>query len=107
MSLKGTKTAKNLMISFAGESQARTRYTYYASEAKKEGYVQISNIFMETAENEKEHAKRFMKFLREELEGEAIEVNWNYRHFIHNHFFCFSHCFKTYFLICSTFCSKN
>lgn len=78
MSLKGTKTAKNLMISFAGESQARTRYTYYASEAKKEGYVQISNIFMETAENEKEHAKRFMKFLREELEGEAIEVNWNY-----------------------------
>ncbi len=78
MSLKGTKTAKNLMISFAGESQARTRYTYYASEAKKEGYVQISNIFMETAENEKEHAKRFMKFLREDLEGEAIEIEWNY-----------------------------
>ncbi len=78
MSLRGTKTAKNLMISFAGESQARTRYTYYASEAKKEGYVQISNIFMETAENEKEHAKRFMKFLREDLEGEAIEIEWNY-----------------------------
>lgn len=78
MSLRGTKTAKNLMISFAGESQARTRYTYYASEAKKEGYVQISNIFMETAENEKEHAKRFMKFLRDDLEGEAIEIEWNY-----------------------------
>lgn len=50
------------MKSFAGEAQARTRYTYYASTAKKEGYVQISNIFMETAENEKEHAKRFLNF---------------------------------------------
>lgn len=74
-SLKGTKTAQNLMQSFAGESQARMRYTYYASEAKKEGYVQISNIFMETAENEKEHAKRFMKFLRESLQGETVEIN--------------------------------
>ena len=55
MSLKGTKTANNLMISFAGESQATMRYTYYASVAKKEGYVQISNIFEETARNEKEH----------------------------------------------------
>lgn len=72
--LKGTKTAKNLMISFAGESQARTRYTYYASQARKEGYVQISNIFTETAENEKEHAKRFFKFLNADLPGEAIEI---------------------------------
>ncbi len=60
-SLKGTKTLENLMKAFAGESQARTRYTYYATVAKKHGYVQIANIFMETAENEKEHAKRFMK----------------------------------------------
>ena len=73
-SLKGTKTAENLMKSFAGESQARTRYTYYASQAKKEGYVQISNIFLETAENEKEHAKRFFKFLNETLEGETVEI---------------------------------
>ncbi|NLJ98286.1 MAG: rubrerythrin family protein, partial [Tissierellia bacterium] len=77
-SLKGTKTAENLMKSFAGESQARTRYTYYASQAKKEGYVQISNIFLETAENEKEHAKRFFKFLSESLEGEAVEINAEY-----------------------------
>ena len=63
-SLKGTKTAENLMKSFAGECQARTRYTYFASAARKEGFVQISNIFMETAENEKEHAKRFYKFLK-------------------------------------------
>ena len=62
--LKGTKTAENLMKAFAGESQARNRYTYYASVAKKEGYVQISNIFLETADNEKEHAKRFFKFLK-------------------------------------------
>lgn len=73
-SLKGTKTAENLMKSFAGESQARTRYTYYASQAKKEGYVQISNIFLETAENEKEHAKRFFKFLNEQLEGQEINI---------------------------------
>jgi rubrerythrin len=77
-SLKGTKTAENLMKAFAGESQARTRYTYYASQAKKEGYVQISNIFMETAENEKEHAKRFFKFLNESLCGEAVEINAAY-----------------------------
>ena len=73
-SLKGTKTAENLMKSFAGESQARTRYTYYSSIAKKEGYIQISNIFMETAEQEKEHAKRFYKFLKSDFVDEAIEV---------------------------------
>ncbi len=77
-SLKGTKTAENLMKAFAGESQARNRYTYYASTARKEGYVQISNIFMETAENEKEHAKRFFKFLNESLKGEAVEINAAY-----------------------------
>jgi len=77
-SLKGTKTAENLMKSFAGESQARTRYTYYASEARKEGYVQIQNIFMETAENEKEHAKRFFKFLNKDFCGEAIEIKADY-----------------------------
>ena len=64
MILKGTKTSENLMKAFAGESQARTRYTYYSSIAKKQGYVQISNIFMETAEQEKEHAKKFYKFLK-------------------------------------------
>jgi rubrerythrin len=62
-SLKGTKTEKNLLTAFAGESQARNRYTYYSSAAKKEGYVQISLIFTETAEQEKEHAKRLFKFL--------------------------------------------
>lgn len=77
-SLKGTKTAENLMKSFAGESQARTRYTYYASVAKKEGYVQISNIFTETADQEKEHAKRFYKFLTECFQGEQLEVNAAY-----------------------------
>ena len=66
-SLKGTKTAENLLKAFAGESQARNRYTYYASVARKEGYVQISNIFLETADHEKEHAKRFFKFLNESL----------------------------------------
>jgi len=63
MKLKGTKTEKNLLAAFAGESQARNRYTYFASAAKKEGYEQISALFIETAENEKEHAKRFFKFL--------------------------------------------
>lgn len=77
-SLKGTKTAENLMKSFAGESQARTRYTYYASVAKKEGFIQISNIFMETAENEKEHAKRFFKFLNESLKDETVEIKASY-----------------------------
>ncbi|GAA0071297.1 rubrerythrin family protein [Clostridium sardiniense] len=77
-SLKGTKTAENLMKSFAGECQARTRYTYFASAALKEGYHQISNIFMETAENEKEHAKRFYKFLKDDFQGEGIEINASY-----------------------------
>lgn len=75
--LKGTKTAENLLKAFAGESQARNRYTYYASVADKEGYKQIRNIFIETADNEKEHAKRFYKFLLEGLQGElpaAIEI---------------------------------
>lgn len=77
-SLKGTRTAENLMKAFAGESQAKTRYTYYASQAKKEGFVQISNIFMETAENEKEHAKIFFKFLNEDLQGETVEITADY-----------------------------
>lgn len=62
-SIKGTQTEKNLLTAFAGESQARNRYTYFASAAKKEGYEQISAIFTETANQEKEHAKRFFKFL--------------------------------------------
>ena len=75
-SLKGTKTAENLMKSFAGECQARTRYTYFSSTARKEGYVQISNIFLETAENEKEHAKRFYKFLKDDAaDGEHDELS--------------------------------
>jgi rubrerythrin len=63
MSLKGTQTEKNLLTAFAGESQARNRYTYYAGQAKKEGYEQIAAIFEETANQEKEHAKRLFKFL--------------------------------------------
>ncbi len=61
--LKGTRTEKNLLTAFAGESQARNRYTYFAGQAKKDGLVQISDIFLETADHEKEHAKRFFKFL--------------------------------------------
>ena len=61
--LKGTKTEKNLQEAFAGESQARNKYTYYASKAKKDGFVQISNIFLETAANEKEHAEIWFKYL--------------------------------------------
>ena len=61
--LKGTKTEKNLMEAFAGESMARNKYTYFASKAKKDGYVQISKIFEETADNEKEHAKIWYKYL--------------------------------------------
>ena len=67
-SLKGTKTEKNLQIAFAGESQARNKYTYFASKAKKEGYEQIAAIFEETANQEKEHAKMWFKL----LEGGAI-----------------------------------
>jgi len=73
-SVKGTRTEKNLLASFAGESQARNRYTYFASAAKKEGYEQISRIFLETAENEKEHAKLFFKF----LEGGDVEITAGY-----------------------------
>jgi rubrerythrin len=80
-SLKGTKTAENLLKAFAGESQARNRYTYYASVADKEGYKQIRNIFIETADNEKEHAKRFYKFLLEGFAGElpaSIQITADY-----------------------------
>ena len=69
-SLKGSQTEKNLLGSFAGESQARNRYTYFASQAKKDGYVQIADIFAETADQEKEHAKRFFKL----LEGGEVEI---------------------------------
>ena len=65
MNLKGTKTEKNLMEAFAGESQARNKYTYYASKAQKAGYVQISKIFEQTADNEKEHAKLWFKLLND------------------------------------------
>ena len=73
-SIKGTKTEKNLLAAFAGESQARNRYTYFASAARKEGYEQIANIFTETAENEKEHAKVFFKY----LEGGDTEITATY-----------------------------
>ena len=73
-SVKGTQTEKNLLASFAGESQARTRYTYFASAARKEAYMQMEAIFMETAENEKEHAKMFFKL----LEGGAVEITAAY-----------------------------
>ena len=69
-SLKGSQTEKNLLAAFAGESQARNRYTFFASQARKEGFEQISAIFQETADNEKEHAKRFFKF----LEGGEVEI---------------------------------
>ncbi len=70
--LKGTKTEKNLMEAFAGESQARNKYTYYASQAKKEGYVQISKLFEETANNEKEHAKIWFKLLHGDSVPETL-----------------------------------
>jgi rubrerythrin len=69
-SIKGTQTEKNLLIAFAGESQARNRYTYFAGAAKKEGLIQIADIFEETANQEKEHAKRFFKF----LEGGDVKI---------------------------------
>ena len=72
--IKGTQTEKNLLKAFAGESQARNRYTYFASAAKKEGYEQISAFFLETAENEKEHAKLFFKF----LQGGDLEITASY-----------------------------
>ncbi len=70
MSLKGTRTERNLLTAFAGESQARNRYTYFASQARKEGYEQIAAVFLETADHEKEHAKRLFKF----LEGGEVEI---------------------------------
>ena len=70
MELKGTQTEKNMLMAFAGESQARNRYTYFASQAKKDGFVQISDIFAETANQEKEHAERLFKL----LEGGDVEV---------------------------------
>jgi rubrerythrin len=73
-SLKGTQTEKNLLKAFAGESQARNRYTYFASVARKAGYEQIARIFLETADNEKEHAKVFFKF----LEGGELEITAAY-----------------------------
>ncbi len=69
--LKGSKTETNILTAFAGESQARNRYTYFGSKAKNEGFVQISNLFIETAEQEKEHAKRLFKF----LEGGDVMIN--------------------------------
>ena len=69
--LKGTKTEANLMAAFAGESQARNKYTYYASKAKKDGYEQIANLFLETANNEKEHAKIWFKLLHDGVPGTA------------------------------------
>jgi len=68
--LKGTQTAKHLLMAFAGESQARNRYTYFASQAKKDGFIQISDLFIETAEQEKEHAKRLFKF----MDGGELEI---------------------------------
>lgn len=73
-SLKGTQTEKNLLASFAGESQARNRYTFFSSVAKKEGFEQIAAVFMETAEQEKEHAKKFFKY----LEGGEVEITAKY-----------------------------
>jgi rubrerythrin len=73
-SVKGTRTEKNLLASFAGESQARNRYTYFAKQAKKEGFEQIADIFLETAENEREHAKLYFK----QLEGGDLEITAAY-----------------------------
>ena len=73
MELKGSKTEKNLMEAFAGESQARNKYTYYASKAKKEGYEQIAELFLETADNEKEHAKLWFKLLHDNDVPSTVE----------------------------------
>ena len=75
MNLKGTKTEKNLMEAFAGESQARNKYTYYASKAKKEGYEQIASLFLETADNEKEHAKIWFKLLHDGIGSTPENLN--------------------------------
>ncbi|KYH38680.1 MAG: rubrerythrin, partial [Candidatus Bathyarchaeota archaeon B23] len=73
-SVKGTRTERNLLIAFAGESQARNRYTFFSSQARKEGYEQIAAIFLETADNEGEHAERLFKF----LEGGLLEITASY-----------------------------
>ncbi|NWF96465.1 MAG: rubrerythrin family protein [Candidatus Thorarchaeota archaeon] len=78
MNLRGTQTEKNLLISFAGESQARNRYTYYASIARDEGYIQIMQVFQETADQEKEHAKRFFKMLKEGGATPELEVGYKF-----------------------------
>jgi rubrerythrin len=75
MDLKGTRTEANLMAAFAGESQARNKYSYYASQAKKEGFVQIANIFEETANNEKEHAKIWFKLLHNGMPATLLNLN--------------------------------
>ena len=74
MELKGSRTEKNIMAAFAGESQARNRYTYFASKAKKDGFIQISEIFTETANQEKEHAKKLFKL----LEGGEVEITGSF-----------------------------
>jgi rubrerythrin len=71
---KGSRTERNLLTAFAGESQARNRYTYFAEKAREDGLVQIANIFAETANHEKEHAKRFFKFLN----GGEVAINWSF-----------------------------
>ena len=90
MELKGSKTEKNLMAAFAGESQARNKYTYYASKAKKEGYEQIAAIFLETADNEKEHEERYLRLLKAVQEGRVFKedgvVAWKCRNCGHIHF---------------------
>jgi len=77
MELKSSETEKNLLKAFAGESQARNRYTYFSSQARKEGFEQIASIFLETADNEKEHAKVFFNYL-EEIGGELVEIQASY-----------------------------
>ena len=80
-SVKGTQTEKNLLTSFAGESQARMRYTYFASTAKKEGYEQIAAIFTETADQEKEHAKRMFKFLEGGMNHCQLSCRYHWYHY--------------------------
>ncbi len=76
--LKGTNTAENLLKAFAGESQAKNRYTFYANVAEQEGYVQIAEVFRVTAYNEEAHARRFFDFLAAEFDGEEIEIDASY-----------------------------
>lgn len=74
MELRGSKTAKNLMAAFAGETQAHARYTMFAKVARTEGYIQVEQVFLETARNEFEHAKMFYKYLREQLDGQTVDI---------------------------------